>query len=310
MHLLDVTRNHRTLQKTKKLKFISITSTSTNASAIDLNNGAKEVFAAAGINDFVIQYYEQDDNTMIQMIENAISAGYNGMIIQSSNLEVGEETVEKALKAGMVVCEFDGDYQNIDCQYCFMGSNYDIGYAQGVMAGKWANENLVAKGITPIVGDIEYLVLDEFVKRAQGISDGLLATCPEAQMVVQGFELTMAENMSMVENWLQAHPDMNMVVGLGDTMTLGAAAAFKAAGKDPAVTATFGVDAIEESIRQIADPNEIHKGTIDLGLNQVGKTMAQFMMDWCNGVKVEGREKMNYFPITPVTIENVGDYTK
>ena len=75
------------------------------------------------------------------------------------------------------------------------------------MAGKWANENLVAKGITPIVGDIEYLVLDEFVKRAQGISDGLLATCPEAQMVVQGFELTMAENMSMVENWLQAHPD-------------------------------------------------------------------------------------------------------
>ena len=36
--------------------------------------------------------------------------------------------------------------------------------------------------------------------------------------------------------------------------------------------------------------------------------MGQFMLDYVNGVEVEGREKYNFFPMTLVTRDNVADF--
>lgn len=290
------------------LRFISITGSSTNTSAINMNNGAKEVIEAAG-GEFTAQYYEDDYAQMMSMIENAIIAGYDGMILQSTNLEAGSESVQAAVDAGMVICEYDGDYADIEgIQYHFGGDNYNIGYMCGQMAGEWAQENLADKGIKVIVGDIEYRELPDFVKRAEGIKQGFMDACPTAEFVMEGFEWTTVECMAMVENWLQAYPEMNVVVGFADTMALGAAQAFAAAGRDPEQTAVFGIDCIEEAINNIADPNGIYKGTVNLDLGEVGKTMGQFMLDYVNGVEVEGREKYNFFPMTLVTRDNVADF--
>lgn len=290
------------------LRFISITGTSTNTSAINMNEGAKSVFEAAGA-EFTIQYYENDYAKMMDMIENAIIAGYDGIILQSTNLEAGSESVQAAVDAGIVICEYDGDYEQIDgINFHFGGDNYNIGYMCGQMAGQWASEHLVKNGTEVIVGDIEYRELPDFVNRAQGIKDGFMAACPEAQFVMEGFEWTTVECMAMVENWLQAYPNMNVVVGFADTMALGAAQAFAAAGKDPAVTAVFGIDCIDEAVANIADPNGMYKGTVNLDLGATGARMAEFMLDEVNGVTVEGREKYNYFPMELVTEENAGQY--
>lgn len=289
-------------------RFVSITGSSTNTSAINMNNGAKEVFEAAG-SELTIQYYEDDMANMMSMIENAIIAGYDGMILQSTNLEAGSESVQAAVDAGMVICEYDGDYEQIEgIQYFFGGDNYNIGYMCGEMAGKWAEENLASKGIDVIVGDIEYRELPDFVNRAEGIKQGFMDACPSAQFVMEGFEWTTVECMAMVENWLQSYPEMNVVVGFADTMALGAAQAFAAAGKDPAVTAVFGIDCIDEAISNIADPNGMYKGTVNLDLGKTGSIMAQFMLDYLDGVEVEGREKYNYFPMVLVTEENVAEF--
>lgn len=290
------------------LRFVSITGTSTNTSAINMNEGAKETFEAAGA-EITIQYYENDYAKMMDMIENAIIAGYDGMILQSTNLEAGSESVQAAVDAGMVICEYDGDYEQIEgIAYHFGGDNYNIGYMCGQMAGNWATEHLASQGVDVIVGDIEYRELPDFVNRAQGIKDGFMAACPEAQFVMEGFEWTTVECMAMVENWLQAYPEMNVVVGFADTMALGAAQAFAAAGKDPAVTAVFGIDCIDEAIQNIADPNGMYKGTVNLDLGATGAQMAEFMLDAVNGVEVEGREKYNYFPMELVTEENVAQF--
>lgn len=292
------------------LRFVSITGSSTNTSAINMNSGAKAVFEAAGA-QFTAQYYEDDYARMMSMIENAIIAGYDGIILQSTNLQAGSDSVRAAVDAGMIICEYDGDYADIEgIQYHFGGDNYNIGYMCGKMAGEWAEENLAAQGIPVVVGDIEYRELPDFVNRADGIKQGFMDACPQAQFVMEGFEWTTVECMAMVENWLQAYPEMNVVVGFADTMALGAAQAFAAAGKDPTVTAVFGIDCIDEAVNSIADPNGIYKGTVNLDLGATGEKMAQYMLDAANGVVAEGREKYNYFPMSLVTGDNVAEYQK
>ena len=289
-------------------RFVSITDSSTNTSAINMNNGAKAVFEENG-DELTVQYYEANVGTMVTMIENAVIAGYDGMILQTTNTEAGVEAVQSAVDAGMVICEYDGDYEQIEgIAYFFGGDNYNIGRTCGEAAGKWAQENLVSKGIDVVVGDIEYLELPSFVERANGIKEGFMATCPTAKFVMEGFEWTTVECMDMVENWLQSYPEMNVVVGFADTMALGAEQAFAAAGKDPELTAVFGVDCIQEALVKIADPEGMYKGTVNLDLGKTGSIMAQFIEDRLNGVVVEGRGRTNYFPMVLVTAENVDQY--
>ena len=133
------------------MKFVSITNLSTNLSAISMNEGAREVLEGAGA-EFTALYYEDNLNTMVGQIENAVASGYNGMILQNLlNYEAGVDAIKEGLANGMVIMEYDGDYAEIpEIQYWFGGSNYEIGYAIGKMAGEWANEVLVSQGI-PVI---------------------------------------------------------------------------------------------------------------------------------------------------------------
>lgn len=290
------------------MKFVSITSLSTNLSAISMNEGAKEVLEGAGA-EFTALYYEDNLNTMVSQIENAIASGVDGMILQNNaNFEAGVDAIKEGLANGMVIMEYDGDYKEIeDIQYWFGGSNYDIGYAIGKMAGEWANEVLVAQDIPVIVGSFDYRAVPDFVDRSDGIIAGLTETCPEAQVVREEAGSSTMDAMAKAENWLQAYPDMNVIVGIADCIVAGGAEALAAAGKDPAVTGAFSTDAIEVALEGIASGG-IYKGTLDLGLHEVGLTGAQFMLDYLNGVEVEGREKYNYFPLTPVTAKNIDEF--
>ncbi len=290
------------------MKFVSITNMSTNLSAISMNEGAKEVLEAAGA-EFTALYYEDNLNTMVSMIENAVASGYDGMILQNNlNFEAGVDAILEGLDNGMVIMEYDGDYKEIEgIQYWFGGNNYEIGYAIGKMAGEWANEVLVANGIDVIAGSFDYRGIPDFVDRSDGIIAGLTETCPEAQVVREENASSTMDAMAKAENWLQAYPDMNLIVGIADVLVAGGAEALAAAGKDPEVTGAFSTDAIDVALEGIATGG-IYKGTIDLGLHQVGLTGAQFMLDYLNGVEVEGREKYNYFPLTPVTADNIDEY--
>ena len=290
------------------MKFVAIMPFSNNLSGLSMIAGAREVVEAAGA-ELTEMFYDNNIDTMVEMIENSLSAGYNGIIIQNTvNFEAGVDALEQCLANGMVICELDGDYEEIEDIQCYFGANeYELGYGIGKMAGEWANEVLVPQGIEVIAGMFEYRNVPNFANRSDGMIAGLTETCPEAQIVraEQADNTTMA--IAVAENWLQAYPEMNIICGIGDCLSTGGAEALVAAGKDPEVTGCFGADAIDVALEGIATGG-MYKGTMELGLNQVGKNFGQFMLDYLNRVEVEGREKYNYFPLTPVTAENVDEY--
>ena len=290
------------------MKFVAILPNSSNLSGLDMCNGAKEVLEAAGA-QFAQLFYENNIDDMVQMIEDAISGGVNGIILQNTlNYEAGVDQLNECLEHGMVICELDGDYKEIEgIQYFYGANESELGYKIGQMAGEWANEALVPNGIEPQAGIYAYRGVPNFAERSEGMIKGLTETCPEAIIVRDEQADNTTDAMNKAENWLQAYPELNIIMGIGDCLSLGGVEALKAAGKDPKVTGCFGCDATEEALKGIAT-GDMYKGSLELGLNQVGKNYAQFMLDYLNGVEVAGREKYNYFPITMVTAANVDEY--
>ena len=291
-------------------RFVSITYNSTNTSAITLNKAAEKVFTEAGA-EFTALYYESNIETMMSMIENAVSSGCDGIILQNNmNLEAGVDTLKEALDKGMVIVEYDSDYEQIPkIQYCFLADQYGLGYMIGEMAGEWANEVLIPAGIKPIAGNFEYRNTPDFVSRTEAIVEGLTNVCPEAEVVRAEQPSNTSEAMNMTENWMQTYPDMNVLVGVCDSYTMGGAETFKAAGKDPAVTGCFGADAIPEALEQIAK-GSVYKGTVFIDSEKIGTDMAEYMLDYVNDIEVEGREKYNYFIMEKITTSNIDDYYK
>jgi ABC-type sugar transport system substrate-binding protein len=76
-----------------------------------------------------------------------------------------------------------------------------------------------------------------------------------ARIVAEQDALDPATGQQVTEAVLQAHPDLNVVVGLNDDGALGAAKALKNAGKDPAKCFVCGQDGSKEALQAILDKN-------------------------------------------------------
>ncbi len=108
------------------------------------------------------------------------------------------------------------------------------------------------------------------------------------------------------ENFLQAYPNMNVVVGINDSGVFGVYEAFRAAGVTHDV-GMFSTDAMQQVLEAIKEDG-MYRVTVDLELNSVGETMVDFAMDAIQGTEVVGRERVNYFPMTAVSVDNISDY--
>ncbi len=68
---------------------------------------------------------------------------------------------------------------------------------------------------------------------------------------------------------LKEHPDLGIVIGINDEYAVGAAQAFEAAGKDPALSFICGQDGAPEALRQIAR-GLYYKGSAAIFFDQLG----------------------------------------
>lgn len=83
-----------------------------------------------------------------------------------------------------------------------------------------------------------------------------------------------AEAMSLMQNWITAHPGrIQGVVGQNDEMGLGAIAAMKAGGLDPKKVPVAGIDGVSDAVRSVA------AGEMILSIRQDAKTQSQGALD-------------------------------
>ena len=236
---------------------------------------------------------------VVSTLENFINAGCDVIIFQNYAEEACSDLMQQAVDKGVVIGSYD--YESDIAQYAVIASNYEVGKAIGQECGKWVAANPGSKK----VAIASYTSLDFLVERERGMRDGFKEACPEGEIVISldaGFP---HEGVPAGENFLQAHPDLQAVMGINDGGTLGVYEAFKAAGKDISDgVAIFGCDASVDGINAIKE-KDMFISTIDLDLvNQVSQLYERCVETALTGNIDESKALLTY-PVKPVYYDDL-----
>ena len=223
-------------------------------------------------------------STMISQIENFVNSGYDAILVEPLNTNDGVEAMQAAHDKGLKVVTFD-TIPNCDYDYSFTAANYDVGYAIGKSAAEWAKANLVAKGITPTIGLVNYPESEFLTERAKGITTALSDLLPEGKVVITAAGTTENEGLEAGENFLTAYPDMNVVCTINDDSAHGVYQAFSAAGyADAQDRGIFSCDGTEQS-KELVSKGGVFKCVVDLELNTVAENMVEVAVQDLTGAE-------------------------
>jgi ABC-type sugar transport system substrate-binding protein len=106
------------------------------------------------------------------------------------------------------------------------------------------------------------------------------------------------------ENFLAAHPNIQIICGINDTGVLGAYEVFKASGHIGDNIGLFGADGDPQALRLIAD-GTCYRGTVKSGAYEALPKAVDVCIAASNGEQVEGNM---IYETVPVTGANVKDF--
>lgn len=238
----------------------------------------------------------------VTALENFISGGCDVIIFQNSAEEAYADLMQQALDAGIILGSYD--YQSEYAQYAIYASNYDVGYTIGQECGKYVAANEGSKK----VAICSYSPLDFLVTRQEGMEDGFKEACPDGEIAIIQDAGYAEDGVGVGENFLQAVPDLQAVMGINDGGTLGVYEAFKAAGKsmEEDGIAIFGCDASADGINALEE-GDMFYCTMDLDLvNQVSKLYDRCVEAALTG-EINEEEAEEEYPINPIYLDNIDD---
>ena len=235
-------------------------------------------------------------NEQITQLESAISSGYDAIIIGAVDSAGLKETCQQAMDAGipLVTCNLKVDDETYDV---YVGSE---DYDAGTIMGNWIAEKTGGKcnlGIlyVPIGCSAE-------IGRTAGLKDSLLDKYEDVVVVAEDDGQAMIdEGMRITEDWLQAHPEIEVIAAENDQMALGALQACKAAGRDDIIIC--GIDAEQEAVQAVID------GEMGMTVLQNSKAQAETAVETAVGLaKGETFDKEIIIPFEEVNAENAEEY--
>ena len=224
---------------------------------IDLSNpfhlgevdGAKEAARRAGF-ELVVTSGEGDVTKQIQAMENLINQGVDAISINFIDAAAFGPTMAKAAAANIpVIClhsKIDG---------CAATLGFDERYT-GKIVGEYAAELLKARYNGEVKGEVANLqgLLGQGLNtdRSGGFTD-VMAQYPGVKVVAQeptSWDPTKA--VSITENWMTAYPNLDLIYGNSDSLTVPAAGVVDRAGKQEQVL-IVSVDGTEPGLNAVKD---------------------------------------------------------
>ena len=129
---------------------------------------------------------------------------------------------------------------------------------------------------------LDYPSLPNVVERANQIEACLKQTAPDAKIVGRYLGGTPENGLTSLENALQAHPDIDVVVSINDAGALGAIKALEAAGKDPQTTIVVGIDA-DAQAKDLIKQGKFYRGTVDTSPGPTGEMVVNAVINLLAG---------------------------
>jgi len=206
--------------------------------------------------------------TQANQFDSMITQKFDGAIYIPIDSNAAAAVVDKAVAAGLPVVGSNGP-TNSDKLVSYVGSDDVLG---GELAAEAVIKAMGGKGnIVVLEGPVGQTGA---IQRSEGI-DKVLARHPEIKVIERKTaNWSRAEAMSLMQNWLTAHPNqIHGVIGENDEMALGAVAAMKQAGIDVTKIPVAGIDGVSDAIKAVS------KGEMILSIRQDAKTQAQGALD-------------------------------
>lgn len=201
---------------------------------------------------------------------------------------------KQAHEAGIKWITYGDKIENQDATVGY--AQYDDGRRLGEYAGKWVNENLGGKANVAVLG---YEKGSWGQLRGNGIKKGLKSVAPDVTIVVEQDAITPTEGLNVTRTILQAHPDVNVILGVEDPATEGAYKAWIAAGRDPKQKGVFigGMDGTVPALKLLQEGDNIYQASMAVPLKAVGNAI----VDLAHKLVTEGKAQDNIVPLELVT---------
>ena len=259
----------------EKAKTIGLAiSTLNNPIFVDLEAGAKAKAQELGVT--LVTLDSQDDSaTEMSNVEDLINQGVDVIMINPTDSDAVKSAVEAANKANIPVITLDRGANGGEVVSHIASDNV----AGGKLAGEYIVELLSGKGK---VVELEGIPGASAARdRGQGFNEAINGTDIEV-VAKQTANFDRAEGLTVMENILQAQPEIDAVFAHNDEMALGALEAIKASKRDILVVgfdATDDAKAAVESGEMAATVEQLPKEIGSLGIETAVKIL--------NGEKVE-----------------------
>ena len=220
-------------------------STLNNPFFVDLRDGALEEAKKAGLG-ITVADAQNDPNRQLSQVENFIQQGVNIILVNPCDSAAIVSAIKAANRAKIPVITVDRGADGGEV-ICHIASDNVQG---GQMAGEYLAKLIGYKGK---VVEIEGIPGASAARdRGKGFNE-VMKKYPNIKIVARqeaGFDR--AKGMTVMENILQAQPDIDGVFCHNDEMALGALRAIEAAGRLSAIK-IVGFDATDDAIKAVKD---------------------------------------------------------
>lgn len=272
---------------------------------IDVVNGMKRVVEKAGV-ELLLNDPKCKLAPQVSALETYIARGVDALVVYGVDPVGVVPVVEEAIAKGIPVITADMELQT-DKVVTFVGSNnIEIGTKVGKWTKEYIEKNMGGKAKIAIVA---WLVSVAQQQRVQGFKDQVTQLPGVEIVTTQNVEEALRENaMTVTENILTAHKDVDFIYGSNQTCCMGAVSAVEALGAEVKVV---GVDIDTEMVRAIKEGKLF--ATVAQQPLLLGEAAMQAAM-----IKIKGKESLGSdfvperitIPVLLVSKDNLDEATK
>ena len=202
-------------------KIALVVSTLNNPFFVDLSNGAKAKAKELGY-DLVVLDSQNDPSKELSNVEDVLGQNVKAVLLNPVDSDAARAAVRAAANAGVPVLTLDRTAKGAKVVSHIASDNV----AGGKMAGTLIVERLNGKGN---VVELQGLPgTDPARDRSQGFRAAIGASSGIKLVASQPANFDRTQGLNVMENILQAHPDIDGVFAANDEMALGAIRAIEA----------------------------------------------------------------------------------
>jgi len=261
-------------------------STLNNPFFVDLRDGAKAAAEANGM-ELVVMDAQDDASKQLANIENLIQQKVSVIIVNPVDSKAIVPAIEAANKANIPVITVDRGADGGKIASAIASDNV----AGGKMAGQFIVDKLSGKGkIVELEGIPGSSAAND---RGKGFNEAVAAANGLTIVAKQPADFDRAKGMKVMENILQANPEINAVFAHNDEMALGALEAIKASNRTGVIV--VGFDATADAVKAVND------GSLAATVAQQPKNMGKIAIETAK--KILAGESVA--PTIPVALELV-----